>query len=468
MSGSAPAFIAGGETVTYETLEERVRASATGLRALGVRPGDRVALRAANGPDWIVLAHAIWRAAGTIVPLSTRLTPSETADPLARARGRLLLADAPLPSMRPSGPRIVPLDALRGARPSPDPRPPRDSDDLDRERTVLFTSGTSGQPKGTILTWRNHVASARASAAFLPLGPGDRWLASLPFFHIGGLNIIHRCALSGACVILPDSLAAEDLNRAIDGEGVTHASFVETLLRRVLAAREGRAFPAALRAIVVGGGAVSKGTLDACPQALASYGLTESCSMATLVPPGAPEGVRRTSGLPLPGIEVRIAADGRIEIRGEVVMRGYLDDAIATREALRDGWLRTGDIGEIDDAGALRVLARREDLIVSGGENIYPAEIEGVLRGHPDVMDAVVIGIPDPEWGEVPLALVVGRSRATAGILPFLRERLAGYKIPRIVGVDSIPLLPNGKPDRAALRARYVPLKPPAPPTTSG
>jgi O-succinylbenzoic acid--CoA ligase len=219
-----------------------------------------------------------------------------------------------------------------------------------------------------------------------------------------------------------------------------------------------------LRAIVVGGGTVSEGTLDSCPQALASYGLTESCSMATLVPPGASERVRRSAGHPLPGIDVRIAAGGRIEIRGEVVMRGYLDDPEGTREALRDGWLRTGDIGEIDEDGSLRVLARREDLIVSGGENVYPAEIEAVLRAHPDVIDAVVIGLPDPEWGEVPLALVVQRSPETTDILSFLRKRLAGFKIPRVVPVEAIPLLPNGKPDRVSIRSRYVsPTLPPPP-----
>jgi acyl-CoA synthetase (AMP-forming)/AMP-acid ligase II len=186
--------------------------------------------------------------------------------------------------------------------------------------------------------------------------------------------------------------------------------------------------------------------------------------MATLVPPGASDHGRRSAGLPLPGIDVRIATDGRIEIRGEVVMRGYLDDPAGTREAFREGWLRTGDIGEIDEDGSLRVLARREDLIVSGGENVYPAEIEGILRAHPDVIDAVVIGIPDPEWGEVPLALVVQRSRGATEILSFLRERLAGFKIPRIVPVEAIPLLPNGKPDRVSIRSRYIsPTLPPPP-----
>jgi len=478
MNGDRPAFIADDRAVSYVELEARVAAAASLLRERGVRAGTRVGVLAANGPDWIVAAHAIPRAGGVIVPLNIRLADAEIRARAGRASVRVLFsATSPEVPEIPARVSVISFDELRGAPSSHDPFPTFDTTDTDRDHAVLFTSGTTGQPKGAVLSWGNHLASARACTAVLPLAPGDRWLASLPFFHIGGLNILYRCAIAGACVVLPDSFGAEDLNRAIDAHAVTHASLVETTLRSLLDARGGRPFPPSLRAIVAGGGPIANELVQACPQVLASYGLTETCSMATLVRPGAAPSARRSAGPPLPGVDVRIATNGRIEIRGPIVMRGYLDDPDATRDAFDGDWLRTGDLGEIDADGALHVLARREDLILSGGENVYPAEIEEILRAHPSVAQAIVIGIADAKWGQVPLALVVprrGREHAAGsradGVTPreraaeppapldlrsFLEARLARFKIPRIVYADEIPHLANGKPDRAAIRARY-------------
>ena len=305
-----------------------------------------------------------------------------------------------------------------------------------------------------MLTRGNQVASARASGAVLPLAPGERWLASLPFFHVGGLGIVHRCLLSGACVVLPAAFSADELGRSIEEQGVTHVSVVDATLRpHPRGARRARACRHRVRAVVVGGGPVSPALLDACPQAIASYGLTESCAMATLVRPGAPATQRRTAGQALPGIELRIAADGVIELRGPTVMRAYLDDPEATAAALRDGWLRTGDLGELDADGCLRVLSRRDDLIISGGENVYPAEIEHALREHPDVADVVVIGVADGKWGQVPLAVVQLRRPGSPDLRAFLEPRLARYKLPRIEFIAEIPRLANGKPDRAAVKS---------------
>ena len=463
-TGTVPIFaiVAGGETVTYAQLEDRV-ATATGrLRTLGVGSGTRVGLWAGNSPEWMVIALAVARAGGVLVPLNTRLAIPEiewqvaraalpvviAADALAArgiAAGRSVAGDAAV--------RVVPLSEWQSLA-TGDRTPAPGHDDPAREAAIVFTSGTTGRPKGAVLTRGNELASARASAQVLPLAPGDRWLASLPFFHVGGLGIIQRCVLAGACVVLPESFAAEDLEQAIASAAVTHLSVVDATLRRILEARGGRALPAHVRAAVVGGGPVSAALLDACPQALATYGLTETCSMATLVRPGCAGPQRRTAGLPLPGIGLRIAADGVIEVRGPVVMRGYLDDPAATQAVLQDGWLRTGDLGEIDAEGCLSVLARRDDLIISGGENVYPAEIEHALCGHPDVADAVVIGVPDAKWGEVPLAHVVLRSPGAPDLRAFLETRLARYKLPRIAFTTEIPRLANGKPDRLALRKR--------------
>jgi O-succinylbenzoic acid--CoA ligase len=461
-TGTGPIFaiVAGGETVTYAQLEDRVAIATGRLRTLGVGGGTRVGLWAENSAEWMVIALAVARAGGVLVPLNTRLANPEIAWQVARAALPVVIAGDALAARemaaggsaaKETAVRVVPLSEWHSLA-SGDRTPAAGHDDPAREAAIVFTSGTTGRPKGAVLTRGNELASARASAQVLPLAPGDRWLASLPFFHVGGMGIIQRCVLAGACVVLPESFAAEDLDRAITSAAVTHLSVVDATLRRILETRGGRALPAHVRAVVVGGGPVSAALLDACPQALATYGLTETCSMVTLVRPDSSVVQRRTAGRPLPGIELRIAADGVIEVRGPVVMRGYLDDPAATQAVLRDGWLRTGDLGEIDADGSLRVLSRRDDLIISGGENVYPAEIEHALCEHPDVADAVVIGVPDAQWGEVPLAHVVLRRPGSPDLRAFLETRLARYKLPRITFVAEVPRLANGKPDRAALR----------------
>jgi O-succinylbenzoic acid--CoA ligase len=416
-----------------------------------VRDGTRVGLWAENSVEWIVIALAVARTGGVLVPLNTRLAGAEIEWQVARAALPLVIVSDAF-GVRPvrTG-RIVSFAELR-MLPTGDTAAAPGHDDPARDAAIVFTSGTTGRPKGAILTRGNQVASARACSAVLPLGPGDRWLASLPFFHVGGLGLVHRCLAAGAGVVLPASFSAEELESSIEDQGVTHVSVVDATLRRILESRGGRPLPERVRAVVVGGGPVSPALLDACPQALASFGLTESCAMATLVRPGAPLAQRRTAGQALPGIDLRIAPDGVIELRGATVMRGYLDDAVASEAAFRDGWLRTGDLGELDADGCLRVLARRDDLIVSGGENVYPAEIELALREHPEVVDVVVVGVPDAAWGEVPLAHVELRKGGAPDLRAFLETRLARYKLPRITFVEAIARLANGKPDRAAIK----------------
>ena len=454
MIPDAPALAADGESLDYRELASRV-ATATGrLRALGVAAGDRVGLWAPNSVAWIVACLAVERAGAVLVPLNTRLADPEIEWQLALARPRIALASDELAARAPAGTRWVGFDEWRRVVPG-ETGAAGETGDPSRDAAIVFTSGTTGRPKGAAITRANRIASARAAAAVLPLAPGDRWLASLPFFHVGGLGILERCLGAGACIELPASFSADDLVLAIERSPVTHLSVVDATLRRVLEGRGGRGLPAHVKAAVVGGGPVSAALVEACPQAIATYGLTESCAMVTLVRPDADREARLTAGRALPGIELRVAPDGVIEVRGPVVMRGYLGDEEATAAVLRDGWLRTGDLGEVDARGNLRVLARRDDLIVSGGENVYPAEIEQALLAHPGVTDALVVGVPDERWGEVPLALVVTRGNAEPDLLAFLGTRIARYKLPRIAFEREIPRLANGKPDRAAVRARF-------------
>ncbi|MGZ3461665.1 MAG: class I adenylate-forming enzyme family protein, partial [Archangium sp.] len=403
-----------GRRWTYRELDAEVGRWVAALRSRGVNAGDRVALLATNHPAVTHLFFALGRLGAVLAPLNARLTRAEL-QPLAKdVAPRLTLA---LQGLAERVPGAEPLesfaDTVRSSVPGCAPLEPK------TPRVILFTSGTTGRPKGAVLTEGNFRASARCSEANLGAHPAPRWLGTLPLFHVGGLAMLTRTAYDGGCLVLRERFEADDTNRAIDEEGVTHASFVATTLERVLDAREDRPVPSSFRLALIGGGPVSAPLLARARAAgilsLQTYGLTEACSQVTTEHPDEADG--RTAGRPLPGLEVRIVGsggealspgrEGDIEVRGPTVMAGYLNRPEATSETLRDGWLRTKDVGMLDARGRLTVLSRRTDLIVRGGENISPEEVEEVLRSHPKIEDAVVIGISNPEWGQEPRGLVV-------------------------------------------------------------
>jgi len=463
-----PALLCRGEVWTYAAFEARIQEASRRLRTLGVSPGTRVAVWAGNSPDWAVMAHAVGRAGGVLLPLNTRLTDAEL---IVQARHADLLLASPALALRARQAldADVPLLTIDGGHPdlpgfwaiAQNPSPVSETLALDDPQAILFTSGTSGVPKGAVLTWGNQFASAEASARVIPLSPEDRWIDCMPLFHVGGLNILYRCAMAGAAVILHERFEPEAVNRAFDAEGGTVISLVAATLTRTLDARK-TPLPAHARAVLIGGGPVPPDLVARCPIALPTYGMTETCSGVTLVAPGATEADRATAGRPMPGVELEIrdpngqplppGKPGTITVRGPMVIRAYLDPE-ATAKALSDGWLDTGDFGMLDDEGRLTVLTRRNDLIISGGENVYPAEIEAALRAHPSVSEAAVLAIPHPRWGQAPLAFVVGREPLDeAALRGFLGEKIARYKHPAVYHeLEALPLLSNGKVDRRQL-----------------
>jgi o-succinylbenzoate---CoA ligase len=465
------AVVGEGTRWSDRDLDREIQRWVERLTARGVREGDRVAHLSRVTPDAVALAHAIWRIGAVAVPLNTRLTAAEIAPQLEALQPRLTLVDpsfadrASLEGERPArrssdqqGSTLAPeAVSLEGERPSR-----RSSGDT---AAILFTSGTTGRPKAAALSRANFLAAARASAANVGGAPDDRWLLCLPLFHVGGLTMLHRCATYGAALFLQERFDADAANRAIDADGITHTSLVATTLRRLLDARGDRPFPPTLRAILIGGGPVPLVLLDRARSlhapVLQTYGLTESCAQVTTERPGEADGL--TAGPPLPGLGVRIVdADGadlppntigEIEVSGPTVFQGYAGDESETHQTLWKGWLRTRDLGSLDERGRLTVAARRTDLIISGGENVYPAEVETVLLAAPGVVDAAVFARPDAEWGQVPVAAVV----AGPGFSPeeaerHCRARLAGYKVPRrFVVLPELPRNAAGKVDRAAL-----------------
>jgi len=458
--------VAPGLRWSYAELERRVADWAGRLGASGVGRGDRVGVLSANRAEVVAQLFAIARCGAVAVMLNARLTAAELRPQLELAEPRVILAEASLVA-KVADPGLL-LQGGEGAAPVMER--PLDPDAL---FAILFTSGTTGRAKAAGLTWGNFVASARASAANLGAEPSHRWLATLPFFHVGGLAMITRCALAGATLELHERFDPAAVNASIDG-GASHVSLVATTLARTLEARGERPFPPSLRAVLIGGGPVPVTLLGQARRlgapVLQTYGLTEACSQVCTERPADADGL--TAGPPVRGTSVRIVDEhgqplppggvGEIEVRGPTVMRGYFRDEEATRGALVDGWLRTRDLGMLDERGRLRVFSRRTDLILSGGENVYPAEVEAVLFQHPALVEAAVLGLEDPVWGQKVAAAVVLRSGVPdADLERFCRERLAGYKVPRsFLRVDALPRNATGKVDRTALRQQFGYLPP--------
>jgi o-succinylbenzoate---CoA ligase len=369
-------------SLTYAQLDERAGRRAGRLAAAGVRAGERVPVTHPPGLAFAELLHALPR-------LGAVLEPGPPTDP--------------------PGPVLAEAGSAR----------PGTTFDPEAVHTLIRTSGTTGAPKAVELTYANHAASALASAGALEVDPGDRWLCPLPLHHVGGLNILIRSVINRTTVVLHERFDAERVRWTLEAGEVTLASLVPTMLARLRAA--GLRQAPGLRAIALGGGPIPPGLLDWAGETgipvVPVYGMTETCSQIVAGHPGRP----------LAGVELEIAADGEILVRGAMVAPG---------EIAADGWLHTGDLGSLDDDGRLHVLGRLKELIVTGGENVAPLEVEQALLAHPAVLDAGVAGFPDADWGEAVTAFVVLREPATPDELrAWCRERLEAFKVPKAIHV---------------------------------
>ena len=388
-----PALIRGDTTVSYAELNARARDTRP-----QAGPGERVPLAFTDRLEFAVGLHGCLLANAAAVPIDLRLAPDEQAR--RRVPGRV------------TTPGTV---------------------------AVLHTSGTTSAPKPVELTSANVFANAAGSALALGLDPAERWLAVMPLAHVGGLMILLRSAIYATTVVVHDTydtgaVLAELMDPA---RRITLVSLVPTMLARLLDA--GLAHPPTLRWALLGGGPIPPGLL-ARARAVGvpvapTYGMTEACSQIA------------TFGRPLHGVELELASDGEIRVRGTVVAPGSLGP---------DGWLATGDLGRLGDDGALEIIGRKSETIISGGENVAPTEVEAVLLEHPAVLDAGVVAHPDPEWGEAIWAAVVVRRDGSASPAPgpelvaelqaFCREQLAGFKVPKEFRiVDELPRTVSGK-----------------------
>jgi acyl-CoA synthetase (AMP-forming)/AMP-acid ligase II len=476
-----PAFVRLGAAVTFAGLDERAGRVAAGFATGGLRPGDRVLLLIPNALETFELLIGCARAGLVAVPVNWRLAPDELAVVAADAGARAVVVDAGLAHLLwavvDSGVPVLTLgpsyEAWLAEAPTTPPRIPHRPDDVVLQ---VYTSGTSGRPKGVLLTNRNLATKVPGVTPRWGLNVGSRSLLATPLFHVGALSWGLAGLYAGATTVLAGDAAPATLLGHLARDGITHTFLVPAMIARLCDdAPPGAAFPA-LRTILYGASPISS---DVQARALALfgpvlhqvYGLSETTGSITELAAGhevaADDPLYRSAGKAYPWIELEIREPGTGERMpphafGEVWTRsaqntpGYFGLPAETAELLtEDGWLRTGDGGHLDDDGNLFLTDRVKDLVITGGENVYPAEVEAVLRRHPGVADVAVYGVPDPRWGEAVAAAVVPRDPAlTPGeLVAFTDGLLAGYKRPRaVLMLDELPRNAAGKVLRRRLR----------------
>jgi acyl-CoA synthetase (AMP-forming)/AMP-acid ligase II len=504
------AVVEPGRRVTYRELGELVSVSTRAMMAAGVQPGDRVAVWAPNGLGWIVAALGAQSAGAALVPINTRWKGDEAAYVLSASKAAVLVttvrflgvdrvamlraAPTPLPHLR----RIVLLDGAAGdesalehatvetwqafasraseitaSAASERQRSVRPTDTSD----ILFTSGTTGRPKGVIMTHGQTVRQFREWCEFAGLRAEDRYLIVNPFFHMFGYKAGWLATLlQGATMVPVPVFDVPEVLRLVETERITVLPGAPTIYRTILDHPDRKAFDLHTLRVAVTGAADIPVQLIREIRAelpfrsiLVGYGLTEAGTCTGSRPDDDAETIATTAGRAMAELEIIIAdgkghevergETGELLVRGYSVMKGYLDDPEATATAIDDrGFLHTGDLATMDDRGYVRIVGRLKDMIIVGGFNVYPAEVENVLLAHDAIAQVAVIGVPDARMGEVAVAYVVpgpGRSLDPDAIIGWARERLANYKVPRhVIAVAELPINAAGKIVKSELRAR--------------
>ncbi len=493
----------GSARLTYADLFEEARSFGAALVDAGIEPGDRVAIWANNCVRWVVALLGLSQAGAVLVPINTRFKGGEAADLLARTRARALVtvtdflgtdyvamlgaASIELPDLITvvvaSGPTPAGTESWEGfmARASPATR-----QTIDRRRAelgpddrsdILFTSGTTGVPKGVVMTHGRTLRVATDWVKMTGLSSDDRYLMVNPYFHMFGLKAgILACVASGATMLPEPVFDVDHILERVDRGQVSVLPGPPTLYQAMLdhPGRAGHRL-STLRVAVTGAADIPVELVrrihDELPfsTVITGYGLTEAGTASATSPGDDVETIATTVGRPRPGFELRIVGKdgdvgaggaGEVVLRGGSIMTGYLDDPEATEAALSpDGWLRTGDLGMIDGAGCLQIVGRIKDMFIVGGFNAYPAEIENFLLHHPGIQQAAVIGIPDPRLGEVGMAFVVTGpgTLSAADVVEWCRAKMANYKVPRFVEiVEHLPVNATGKVMKDILRQRAV------------
>ncbi|SDI16971.1 Acyl-CoA synthetase (AMP-forming)/AMP-acid ligase II [Actinokineospora alba] len=462
-----PAVADRSGSLTNSELLDAVVVVARRLHALGIGAGDVVAVRLNNRIEFVLLLFAAWRLGAVVTPVNPSLTEVEVARQSADSGARLLVVEDESPA--PSGVPTLGVGDLHDPVTGPDPVPHVDSSAL---ALLIYTSGTTGVPKGVMLDHANLDAMTAMGRLALEVGPADRGLLILPLFHVNGIVVsVLTPLLAGASVFIADRFRPNTFFELVESERPTFFSAVPTIYSMLAALPEDvRPDTSSVRFAVCGAAPAVAHLLARFEDRygfpiVEGYGLSEATCGSTVNPVS---GLRKagTVGLPFPGQDLRIidgagnelppGVDGQVVVRGPNVMRGYLGRPDETAAVIIDGWLHTGDVGHLDADGYLTLVGRSKELIIRGGENIYPKEIEDVLASDPAVLEAAVIGMPDDTWGEVVVAFVQARPGATIeldGLKARCATSLSGYKRPKSIHIlEALPKNAVGKLDKKSLR----------------
>ncbi|WP_186576440.1 o-succinylbenzoate--CoA ligase [Aquibacillus kalidii] len=452
------------ETLTFKELQERSQSFARKLAGIGVKCADHVAIYAHNSSEMVVMIHALSYLGAVAVLLNTRLAVKEISFQLNNAEVGYILTDVSLPS-----------DVFDFTAPIYSVEEVHQLNEevvellgeinLDDLFTIIYTSGTTGKPKGVQHTYGNHWWSAIASALNLGIDNRDKWLASLPLFHVGGLSILIKSVIYGMPVYLLEKFDEQVVHNGIVNQGVTIVSVVSLTLQRLVdvVAESNQFYPSSFRCMLLGGGPAPEPLLQKAKSlqipVYQTYGMTETSSQIVTLSPRDALDKLGSAGKPLFPAQLKIVLEGEIannyqvgeiHVKGAMVTKGYFRAEDANRSAFdHNGWLATGDMGYVDAEGFLYVMDRRKDLIISGGENIYPAELESVLSGCPGVKDVAIVGKIDSTWGQTPVAFVVVEEKeiVTADeVISYCSKYLAKYKIPKeVYFLEQLPRTASNK-----------------------
>ncbi len=460
--GDTEAVVDGPLRLSFAEVVHRIRCAAGAFKDLGIGKGERVAVWAPNSADWMIAAFGLLTAGGVLVPVNTRFRAEEAADIIGRSGAKAVLVqkgflgqDHTLSSSMPAGlPPVIDIKSDFLSSGEPFTRGLSGTDISD----IIYTSGTTGRPKGVMM---NHAQNLRLYAEWCELADlreGDRYLMVNPYFHTFGFKAGLIAAFIRGATMVP--VPVFDVDRVVEliaAERITMLPGPPTLYHSLLAVDD-KSKLKTLRAGVTGSADIPVELIRRVHEELpfatlaTGYGLTEAGTVTLSRPGDSFEDIATTAGLPCDGVEVGIADDSEVLVRGYSVMQGYLDDPVATAEAIDDdGWLHTGDLGRFNDDGRLLIVGRKKDMFIVGGFNAYPAEIEGFLLEHPAIAQAAVIGVPDERLGEVGKAFVVlkdGHHGAVTAddLTAWSRHRMAGFKVPRYVEfLDELPLNATGK-----------------------
>ncbi|HTK79103.1 MAG TPA: long-chain-fatty-acid--CoA ligase [Rhizomicrobium sp.] len=479
---------------TFRELNERSNRVAQGLIALGQKPNARIGYLGKNSDRYVEVLLGAFKSRGVVVGVNWRLAPPEITYVLNDAGCEVLFVGREyydtidrITLDTPKLKTVIVMDGghvqwesyegWRDAHPADDPMLPISPDD---DIIQLYTSGTTGHPKGVQLTNANYLAlfHALAGPGMLRYEPDDVVLIAMPFFHVAGVNIALFCLFQGARGVVLGDIDPQEILRLIQAKRISQMFLVPAVILFLIQQPNITEIDfSSLRHVLYGASPIADDVLLKAKgifgcQFAQVYGLTETTGGGTLLMPEDHDPARgklRSCGKPAPGHEIKVLDPtggelppgevGEIAIRAPNLMKGYWNKPNATKAATRDGWLRTGDAGYFDSEGYLYIHDRVKDMIVSGGENIYPAEVENAIFGHPAVADVAVIGVPDDKWGEAVKAIVVKKPGATvapADVIAYARERIAGYKLPKSVDfIEALPRNPSGKILRRELRKAY-------------